>query len=489
MRPVLSTILLAAIAAGSAPATSGAAGHRAARPQAVAVRAGARRPVPAHFFGLNAESIVLPADERLLVNSVRLHDQLASLPVGILRIPGGTTSQWLDWRTGRFLTAADSPFAGVPSSRPPITMRRWASIVRATGATPLWDLNVLTSTLPDQLAMLRAAGRLGMPVRYIELGNELWDPRPPYPTVFPTGAAYGRAMTPWIRALRLRYPHALIAVSGADETVPSLLATVGGPRYRGWNAALLSTVRGENAIAIHPYWTLPGVATPGSSVRATLLAGPDHWDAFTRQTLGRLPARLPVWLTEYNQSSLLTSGGTQLWAQALSVSAVALDQLADARVTMSLLHDIVGGLANPQDHGTAEVFPLFTDGFGASRVLARTGLGDAIPMIYAAVARASAVARLRVRGAPAVGNRSGVSAIEVFGPRPGALLVNLTAQRAVVRLPPGLAGAATLASLRAPAGSQPGWVPADRVATRTRAVRGVVTLPPYSLDRLSLRTR
>jgi hypothetical protein len=472
-------VSLSVLASGASAATGFELGTRVG---AALERTGSRRALPEQFFGFNAESIVEPVDDRLLADSSILHARLAKMPVGILRIPGGTTSQWLDWRTGRFISASDSPFVDVPSTRPPITMRRWAKIVRATAATPLWDLNVLTSTLSDQIAMLKAAVRLGLPVRYIELGNELWDPLAPYPTTFPTGATYGKAMNPWIKALRRLYPHAEIAVSGADETAPSTLATIGGSRYAGWNASLLSTVHGEDAIAIHPYWNLPGNAAPGSSVTATLAAGPSHWTGFVHQTLDQLPASMKVWLTEYNQTSLLTSGGTQIWAQALSVAAVQLDQLADPTITISLLHDIVGGIANPQDHGTAEVFPLFTDGFDGSRVLARTSLGYAAPLVYSTVAGATAIGRLTIRGEP------GIDGLEMFGPHAGALLLNLTDRKIKLTLPSPLRGAATLTSLSAPPDSQPGWVPSDRVATETRVVRGSVTLAPYSLTRLALRS-
>jgi hypothetical protein len=291
-------------------------------------------------------------------------------------------------------------------------------------------------------------------------------------------------MNPWIRALKRRFPAAKIAVSGADEAAPSTLTAVGGARFRNWNAGVMSAVHGEDAIAIHPYWGLPNQAAPGVDVASTLVAGQDHWRLFARQTLDKLPARLPVWLTEWNQTSLLTAGGTQTWAQALSVTAVALEQLADRRITISLIHDIVGGAQNPQDLGTAKVFPLYTDGTNGSKVLTRTALGHTVPLLYSTIAGIWDVQRLQVRHAPNVGDQPGVTAIAAFGRRPMALLVNLTSQRITIRLPKPLNERATLTSLNAPPQSQPGWSPADTVATNKRTVRGSVTLPPYSVDRL-----
>ena len=72
------------------------------------------------FFGFNAESLVLPIDARLM-DSRALGSKLAVMPGAILRIPGGTPSQWIDWRTGRLIDAPGSPFSTVDqdgSARP-----------------------------------------------------------------------------------------------------------------------------------------------------------------------------------------------------------------------------------------------------------------------------------------------------------------------------------------------------------------------------------
>lgn len=183
--------------------------------------AGPERSLPAHFLGFNGESFVLPADARLMTSNA-LQSKLAAIPGVIVRIPGGTPSQWIDWRNGQLIDAPGTPFASVSPDRPALTLRDWAKLVKGSHSTPLWDLNVLTSSLSDQLAMLRTAHALGLPVRYVELGNELWDPETPYVTRFPTGAAYGTAMDPWIVAIHRDFLGVSVAVSGADESDPQL---------------------------------------------------------------------------------------------------------------------------------------------------------------------------------------------------------------------------------------------------------------------------
>ena len=225
---------------------------------------GTQRSVPSAFFGFNAESLVLPIDARLM-DSRALGSKLAVMPGAILRIPGGTPSQWIDWRTGRLIDEPGSPFSTVDQDGTALTLRDRASIVHRTEATPLWDLNVLTSNLSDQLALLRAAQKLALPVRYVELGNELWDPEAPYVARYPTGASYGTAMNPWISAIHRRFPRAVIAVSGADESDPQLNG--GGPRYLAWNQSLLSTVRVKTPSRFIPTGLCPISSLPAAMWR------------------------------------------------------------------------------------------------------------------------------------------------------------------------------------------------------------------------------
>lgn len=117
-------------------------------------------------------------------------------------------------------------------------MNDWAKLITTTSATPVWDLNVLTSSLDEQIAMLDAAEQLGMSVHYVELGNELWDPRSIYPTIYPSGTAYATAMNTWIPALRRRFGNIQIAVSGADPSDP-FFSDVFGARYLTWNTEVL----------------------------------------------------------------------------------------------------------------------------------------------------------------------------------------------------------------------------------------------------------
>jgi hypothetical protein len=156
--------------------------------------------------------------------------------------------------------------------------------------------------------------------------------------------------------------------------------------------------RAADAIAIHPYWTLPDRAEPGSDVDATLTAGLDAWDDFTDETLAAIPKGMGVWLTEWNQAAWGSDAGTQIWAQALSVAAVAMQQAGNPLIEMTLVHDIVDGEPNPHDAGIPTTFPAFTDGAGGSEVLAPTALGHVLPLLFGAVSPGSTVQTLSTLG-------------------------------------------------------------------------------------------
>ena len=333
--------------------------------------------------------------------------------------------------------------------------------------------------------MLRAAQKLGLPVRYVELGNELWDPEAPYVAHYPSGASYGTAMNPWITAIHRQFPRAVIAASGADESDPQLNG--GGPRYLAWNQSLLSTVRGENAIAIHPYWSLPDLQPPGSNVEATLTAGQTAWAGFAK-SLDTLPRGLQVWLTEWNQTGRFTSGGVQIWAQALAVDAFAIDMLVDDQVTMSLLHDVLDGAKQPQDVSRSAVFPLFTDGSNGSPPLGRTAIGYTFPLLVKAMAGEHKVETLAFPGAPEVGGQPDVVGVALFGRQTRAFLVNFNPQPVNVKLPKAFDQPMTMTALSAPATAQPGWVPSDQVVTATMKVESSLRLPADSVVRLVSRS-
>lgn len=502
---IVAAITAAAVWVSSGPAAADPA-MLEAPPAVVELQpAGAARELPADFFGVNGARIISPE------NAVQWHDPvfqqaLAGLDAGLIRVQGGTTSQWIDWRTGLFDQRPESPFLGRNEGRRPILLSDWAEIVRTTGATPIFDLNVLTSTVDEQIAMLHEAQRLGMEVRYVELGNELWDPGAYYRRVYPTGADYARAMNEWIVRLREEFPGIGIAVSGADDS--SVVTPVLGPRNQTWNAGLYANIRGADAVALHPYWTPDPIL---EDVGSTAAGGVATWNAFHDRAIADVPASMDVWITEYNQINIpfalipgipatLLSGVPQTWAVGLSVAGFALAGMTDPRVRMSVIHAALDGLPSECSraaNGNEEIHALLADGSGGSVEFGRTAINEALTPIYTRARDGGTVRRLDAGAAPevtvALGTPLGVTRVpsvvgaEFLGDRPGAFLVNLGDQPVRVSLPDDLPGTLAARTLTAPPQTDPAFHPGDTITETRTEVSGQTVLPPYSLTQLSPR--
>ena len=246
------------------------------------------------------------------------YQQLATLKPGTLRYPGGTGANFFQWKAGLSVnppagSCVSSTTSGAFRFRLPDLVKAY----RATKAPPVYDLNVMTSSLSCQLQLLRRARQLGLPVRYVELGNELYLGIKDYPSFFPTAADYGTTVARYVQAIRKDFPHAQVAAVGSLPTSTA--------RERDWNTSMLDAARKAHglpgAITLHVYPTddktltasgLPGLFTEPYTELAKISA-----------VIGQLPASPKVWLTEYNLLPMHTPNGNPAqtsYAQALFVA-------------------------------------------------------------------------------------------------------------------------------------------------------------------------
>ena len=103
----------------------------------------------------------------------------------------------------------------------------------------IFDLNILSSSMEYQLDMLDTAQKAGIPIKYIELGNEIYHNydtanvygniggRTPDEVYNANGSSYQIDMQRWLGILKKKYPSAQIAlVGGSSGIVPSWNQTV-----------------------------------------------------------------------------------------------------------------------------------------------------------------------------------------------------------------------------------------------------------------------
>jgi hypothetical protein len=462
---LLTVVLVAIMLAGAcASAASSARGSLTARP------AGAYHPIPNAYAGFNAPFW----GNSWQALSPALRQAAADLGPGALRVFGGSTANYWNWRTGLFYDKPGVPrgLRAASHTMTPIHLSDWADLLRHTNTHPVFDLNVVSSTLSDQLAMLRAARDLGMPIRRIELGNEIYLDTRVFVRRFPTAQAYGRTATRWIRAIKRNFPQAQVAAVGR--------ASHGSrhKRQRGWKRTLLKTLRGEDAITLHSYWT----SSPrrlGRKALADIFAAPIRRVAdLHRKGIRQLPRRVEAWLTEWTVRPNRVMRGT--WAHGLSDAEYVVGVLAERRVRQQDLHALVlrapGGalFANAQGFG----------GKPSTVRFARTAVGAAFGELYPLISGGPRVRRVAVRHAPRLrGTR--LSAIRAVGvKRRGALLLNLTGRRHRVRLAAGPACGETLDSVWARPSARITGQPGE-LNRQTRQTEGSLSLPPYSVNRLS----
>jgi hypothetical protein len=222
--------------------------------------------------------------------AVNVGPLLKQLDPETLRYPGGTEADYFDWHTGK-------PTNG--SSSYSFTLTDLYHAYQATGAPPVFDLNVLAAgnrlNTSDQVAMLTAAQNLGLPVTYVEIGNELYGggATGAFAQAFPTGADYGRTVALYVAALHRDFPGVKVA---ADAVLNGSTT-----RAKDWNSQLLATATGAgapDALILHDY---PGVTyNPFTSADVPPLFATAYTAISGLTSAVQSLGGKPVWLTEYN---------------------------------------------------------------------------------------------------------------------------------------------------------------------------------------------
>ncbi len=438
---------------------SGVAHASSASVQAISVRAGSPMALTAPINGSNLDHFGVAQNFAAPGVIAALRDFRG----GTIRYPGGAIANYWIWQSGTIDKPATTSGAG--KYKPGrvqdygFTLRTLLGIVRETGTIPVFDLNLLSSTLSDQLRMLRTAQGLGIPVRYVELGNEFYLDFNTYLKAFPSAISYARTVAQWAPAIRAAFPSAQIAAVGS---LPQNSA-----RERSWNRTLLS-VAGKyiNAVTLHDY---SGPIVKDPSPAQALAAAQSSWRS-TQAVLTAIPSHYRIWFTEFNldQRSLSTGeparGTTWLHGLYVAESVALFDQ--SPRVQLNDYWDLFSELSSG----------AFTSG----PVPQPTVAGTALMFLTTASAQAYRVTPLLFTGAPALpGGATGVIGVSFNGPRgTRTVLINLTDE--AVTLPAGTGtglapGALSMSVSAAPTTTVSGL-------TRTTGVLGrTITLPAYTI--------
>lgn len=144
------------------------------------------------LYGFNANLSNSPVN----YSNELFRQAIAQLHPQIIRWPGGSVSNNFNPLTG----TADNG-SGTPNK-----LEDLALLVKEDKCEVMFVLNMLTHTLDENLAALRKAESLGIPVHYVELGNEYNNINSPGRSVYATAMDYATAAAFWIDSIKAEFP-------------------------------------------------------------------------------------------------------------------------------------------------------------------------------------------------------------------------------------------------------------------------------------------
>lgn len=171
-------------------------------------------------YGVNANIEFIPYSfDNLLFDSA-----IKSLNLDVIRVPSGRMNIY-NWRT-------DTP-----------RINDLKILYNYTHADLIIGLNMVTQSLADQLQFLDSLSYIGVPVHYVEGGNEFNNLSNIGREKYPNGTAYGAACKIWSDSIKAHFPTVIIAVIGGNKNYNE---------NKNWNTDILAQCN-VDAFTFHCY--------------------------------------------------------------------------------------------------------------------------------------------------------------------------------------------------------------------------------------------
>ena len=409
----------------------------------------------------------------------------------LTRFPGGTPADYFDYATGWMIKPAGPGCGGCdsvperPTSAADLQRYLAASLQRA-----VLVVNQLTQSLEHALAGLAAYAAAGVSLRFIELGNEMYDAsRPDVVAAYPRPEDYALKMAAWTAAIKDAYPAAQVAWVG--------LANDWDNRTRAWNGGVFLSAALADAATIHLYPGLPPVDISKPANYAEFLSSLfPLLDEYARYTDDSIPARLRLWVTEWGTWGL--DAAQRTWLQSLWHASFALQlPVALPRLDVLLPYCAVCGDPNMPSFTTDAYGPIVPPNVSVpASAWRRTPSGHGYALAFAALRGAAAVQALVFSpnpvlddGVPSSRTLVGLRTADAGGAALAAAIVNLGAAAvpldASAVLPGCAAPAAPCASVYAAATAADAArqdIRVEQLAHTAAPVRGgALVLPAYAI--------
>jgi hypothetical protein len=458
-----------------------------------------------NFMCFNLNSVLVPSWQD--TSFLQFVNQLNP---SMLRIPGGEVANYWDWQRGGIIRDVSGLPEGLPNflqghgNYTASKLEDFQAGLKATDTTPLFVLNMLTSDLESQMEMLRTASKLGMTVKYIELGNEFYFGTQNYRQVFPNPQDYAQTTSQWITAIRQEFPDAEISVLG---TVPN--PEKEARRIQNWNRIMLkSALPKADAITLH-YYRLSGLDNkdiPEQHQNYPFFTAEDvpiilgepfkNWQDYqNEQNFQLIPEDTKIWITEYNINEPI---GKRIkegyeprimgsWAQGMSVMVMSLLFLEDQRVDIICKQLLFGNFRATAILQTESIPIAPNQTIATTPSLSNTGIG--LRLLGNATEGMTTAQKIKFSNNPTLTGKEGFSYPALYGWMFGngkerrAVMMNLSDQTINVDLSSVFSGSVNYEKISGDPRTlvtEPGVLKEE-----TGSVSGQITLPGYAIVKLA----
>ncbi|ANQ52602.2 hypothetical protein MY04_5270 [Flammeovirga sp. MY04] len=367
-------------------------------------------------IGVNANltSIQKPQTNKKLIESIK------DLNIKSIRYPGGTIGNYWDWDKGWLDSSIPDEVMikwvveqNLTKSKQRYTVEDFCELVKTTNTEAIFMLNMLSKDLDHSIRNLKKARDLGVDIKYVELGNEIYFNLPLPMKVYPTPEVLGDTCKIWIDALKKEFPGVKCAVIGTNIERRE--------RHIDWSNRVLSRCPNADAITFHKY---SPASLNGAQERVNITAGTEGqtdsktatrqwpsseisyadweksllkddkartnmWVTTQHNAEGykkmKLKKDLPIWITEFNMrdDNSIVLGS---WAQTLIVSIYYLEFM-HANVEVTNIHNVIGALFAQidaqNDTYSKKQYPLTAGGISTSLFAQATeGMSHKAPLSF-----------------------------------------------------------------------------------------------------------
>lgn len=319
--------------------------------QVIGVELSTRRSLPPNFLGYNGQNVIRNGSSWVNPDLIQ---NVPALKAKVYRYPAGGIGNWWDWRRGWFVDVPYLPSNYKNLPQQPNYLHNYKVVADATGAETVFMLNMVTSTLQEQLAMLHHADSLGFNIKYVELGNEFFisaddedagEGSQYVDSVFKYVKTYADMANIWIDSVHAHFPNALVAVQGCFQKNKK-------PKRLKWNDSLRLLINGrEDAWSFHTYFSSAWndtTETTADKQEQTMDEVPNWlyqpfkmWRVFKDRTIPEIPPGKQFWNTEYNMTDH-DRPVHGLWAHGLYLPVQTLQFLNEERFKVMNCHAMVG---------------------------------------------------------------------------------------------------------------------------------------------------